>query len=153
MYIPLTWKNDEGEVTTKSNKSELTKRLYILEHFLSLYGTCRWRLEEYKDFALLVRSGKLPTETSAYIADSLPNYRAQYIKNRQRMENMRQRLEAGNTSSPKDSELSPLQNRSVNSEQFARLLLVLRDNGIEADEAEVVAEAVFNVLDMEVDVP
>lgn len=36
MYIPLTWKNDEGEVTTKSNKSELTKRLYLLERFLSL---------------------------------------------------------------------------------------------------------------------
>lgn len=66
---------------------------------------------------------------------------------------MRQRLEAGHTRPPKDSELSPLKNRSVNSEQFARLLLVLRDNGIEADEAEVVAEAVFNVLDMEVDVP
>ena len=39
--------------------------------------------------------------------------------------------------------------RSIDANQYARLLTVLTDNGVEADEAGVVAEAIGFVLELD----
>ena len=40
--------------------------------------------------------------------------------------------------------------RSIDANQYARLMTVLTDNGVEADEAGVVAEAIDFVLDVDI---
>ena len=41
--------------------------------------------------------------------------------------------------------------KNVSKDQFIKLMEVLRDNGIEVDETEVVAQAVCYVLDLDAD--
>jgi hypothetical protein len=153
MYNPLTWKDDNGEVQTKASKPALIKRLYLMERFYALHKACLWELEQYKEYALLVRSGKLPPEASDYIERQLPRYRQHCLQARQRLEALRKRIANGSMDLPVENELSPLQGRTVTPEQFSRLMTVLKDNGIDEDEADTVAEAACFVLDMEADIP
>lgn len=153
MYNPLTWKDDNGEVQTKASKHALIKRLYLMERFYALHNAYLWELEQYKEYALLVRSGKLPPEASNYIERQLLRYRQHCRQARQRLEALRKRIANGSMELPVENELSPLQGRTVTPEQFSRLMTVLKDNEIDEDEADTVAEAACFVLDMEADIP
>lgn len=153
MYNPMTWKDDQDNVQTRAGKPALARRLYLMERFYALYNSCQWALRQYRDDALLARSNSLPTEVSVFISKQLPGYRKRYLQCRQRLANLCRRIEAGNMSLPRPEELSPQQNRTVTQEQLARLMTVLKDNGIDEDEADTVAEAACFVLDMEADIP
>lgn len=153
MYNPMTWKDDQGTVQTRARKSALVRRLYLMEYFYDLYGSCQWALRQYKDYALLTRSNSLPPEASVFISKQLPSQRMYYLQCRQRLANLCRRIEDDNMSLPQPEELSPQQNRTVTQEQLARLITVLKDNGIDEDEADTVAEAVCFVLDMEAGIP
>ena len=146
MYAAMTWKNPKGDVETRASKAVLTARLYTLERFLSLYESSRWCLDQYKEYALLIRSGKLSPEGKDYLSHYLPSSKERYHQSLKRLDSAYRRL-MGTMTTSTDAEASALE-RNISAEQMDRLLTVLRDNGIEADEVETVAEAICFVLDM-----
>lgn len=153
MYTPLTWENNNGEVQTKASKPALAKRLYLMEYFYFLYKTCLWALDQYKEYALLVRSGKLSPDVSDFIERQLPRYRQRYLQARQRLNNLSQRIASGNMALPEENELSMPRDRTITPEQLSRLLTVLRDNGIVPDETRTVPEAACYMLDTKMKMP
>lgn len=153
MYNPMTWRDDNGEPRSKASKSALIRRLFLMERFYTLYRACLWTLEQYKDYALLVRSNKLQPIEGIFIGNQLPRYRREFLRARQRLNNLYKRIGDGDMTLPEADELSPQQNRTVTPDQLSRLLTVLQDNGVDPDEAETVAEVACYVLDMDVEIP
>lgn len=151
MYQPLTWKNDVGEIQTRAAKPALTKRLYLMERFFSAHTTCRWNLKQYVEYALLVREGMHSAEATEYLRQCLPRYKENYRRAHQRLNRLYDRLSEMNLSQPDEAGKAPSA-RAVTPSQYDRLLVVLMDNGLDADDADAVAEAVCNVLDLEMPV-
>lgn len=146
MYNPLTWKNDAGEIQTRATKPTLAKRLYLMERFFSAYTSCRMSLNQYAEYALFVREG-LHSEAISYIRQCLPRYKEYYLRDCQRLNLLYGRLNEM-VLQPDEPGETPTA-RAVTPNQFDRLLVVLIDNDVDADEAVIVAEAVCNVLDLE----
>lgn len=145
----LTWRDENGEIMTKATKAQLAERLHELEKFVWACVSCN---VEKSHVSMAVRLMKLPpvignTDMEGFFRGDLTRQIERYRLARQKRDNMFAVL-------TKDAKEEVIKyegdgRRPLNKEQAKRLLMVLRDNGIEADECLTVAEAVCYVTDLD----
>ena len=145
----FAWREENGEIMTKATKAQLTKRVFELEAFLWACVCCN--LEKYQ-VSMTVKLMKSPHVIgNADMVDFYGKQLSQKIERYRRARRKRDNLFAVLTkgADAEDVGYEPTAVRPLNLEQAKRLLMVLRDNGIEADECLTVAEAVCYVTDLD----
>ena len=151
MYNLLTWKDESGAITTRATKAELTERLFMLESFLqqlTAYELSKYRLGQTAHF-LKHPVGTVDESYFTFFRKQLSKEIEQHKAVRNRICRMYARLTKETMEQPGDFEREAMPVRCINQEQAKRLMKVLEDNGIEADECETVAEAICFVLDLD----
>lgn len=151
MYNLLTWKDENGVITTRATKAKLTERLFALESFLqqlTAYELSKYRLGQTAHF-LKHPAGTADESYFSFFRSQLSREIAHHKSVRDRIRRMYARLTKGTMEQAADFEREAMLVRPVNQEQAKRLLKELEDNGIEADECETVAEAICFVLDLD----
>ena len=151
MYNLLTWKDENGVITTRAAKAQLTGRLFMLESFLqqlTAYELSKYRLGQTAHF-LKHPVGTADESYFSFFRSQLSREIALHQSVRDRIRRMYARLTKGTMEQPGDFEREAMPVRPINLEQTKRLMKVLEDNGIEADECETVAEAICFVLDLD----
>jgi len=151
MYNLLTWKDENGVVTTRATKAKLTERLFVLESFLqqlTAYEISKYRLGQTARF-LKHPVGTADESYFTFFRNLLSKEIAQHKAVRDRIRRMYARLTKETMVQPGDFERETMPVRPINQEHARRLMKVLEDNGIEADECETVAEAICFVLDLD----
>ena len=145
----LTWRDESGNIMTKATKAKLAQRLYRLERFLWACTCCYLEKGRIATTAKLMKTSRVANDASMqdfwrdYIARQIEQYRVA----RQKRDNMYAALTKRVMEEEIDYEVTDM--RSLNREQAKRLLMVLRDNGIEPDECATVAEAICYVTDLD----
>ena len=150
MIEPITWRDEEGNSVTKATKAKLAKRLHWLEHFLWLFTSCRVQKSHIFSTAKLMKIphvAKNPTMLECF-NDMLSAQCQRYKDDRDKLERMYIALDNGKNIEEAQEE-KPYVSRSLNRGQAERLLMVLRDNGIDPDECFTVAEAICFVTDLD----
>ena len=151
MYNLLTWKDENGVITTRATKAKLTERLFMLESFLqqlTAYELSKYRLGQTAHF-LKHPVGTADESYFSFFRRQLSKEIEQHKSARDRISRMYARLTKETMEQPGDFEREAMSVRPINLEQTKRLMKVLEDNGIETEECEMVAEAICFVLNLD----
>ena len=151
MYNLLTWKDENGVITTRATKAKLTERLFMLESFLqqlTAYELSKYRLGQTVHF-LKHPVGTADESYFSFFRRQLSKEIEQHKSARDRICRMYARLTKETMEQPGDFEREAMSVRPINLEQTKRLMKVLEDNGIETEECEMVAEAICFVLNLD----
>ena len=145
----LTWKDETGVIMTKATKAKLAERLYKLETFLRLCLCCN--LEKYH---VSICARQMKATHVAKDAGLMEFYNKDLIKqagNYAQALKKRDNMLAVLTKDVKEENIqyAGIERRSLSREQAKRMVMVLRDNGIEPDECLTVAEAICYVTDLD----
>lgn len=145
----LTWKDENGVITTKATKARLTERLYKLETFLRLCLCCD--LEKYH---VTICAKQMNTPHVLKDPDLLEFYRKDLRKQAERYAQARKKRDSMLAFLTKDArnegnQYEGVGRRPLSREQAEKLMMVLRDNGVEPDECLTVAEAICYVTDLD----
>ena len=145
----LTWKDENGIITTRATKAKLAERLYKTETFLRLCLCCK--LEKYH-VSICARQMKSPhvlkdSGLKEFYRNDLIKQTRNYALALKKRDNMLAVLTKG--VKEESIQYAGIERRPLSREQAERLIAVLRDNGIEQDECLTVAEAICYVTDLD----